>query len=85
LSERTTRLTKAIMVAEETPQWRLSAKTGACQPAGQETSNWYVGYVEKSGNVYYFALQIGAATYDRAFAGRIPITRAILSQLGILR
>ena len=32
LSDRTTRLTKEIMVAEETPTWRLSAKTGACQP-----------------------------------------------------
>jgi beta-lactamase class D len=48
LSERTTRLTKAIMVAEETPRWRLSAKTGACQPQGHDTSNWYVGYVEKA-------------------------------------
>ncbi len=84
LSDRTTRLTKAIMVAEETPAWRLSAKTGACQPAGQETSNWYVGYVEKAGAVYYFALQIGAANYGRPYAARIPVTRAILKQLGIL-
>jgi beta-lactamase class D len=65
LSERTTRLTKEIMVA-------------------QDTSNWYVGYVEKAGTVYYFALQMGATDYGRAYSERIPITRAILTELGIL-
>ncbi|CAH2030622.1 penicillin-binding transpeptidase domain-containing protein [Trichlorobacter ammonificans] len=84
LSERTTRLTKEIMLAEETQRWRLSAKTGACQPNGEETSNWYVGYVEKNKNVYYFAIQLGAPEYGRAYDERIPITRRILKDLGIL-
>lgn len=84
LSERTSKLTKEIMVAEETPSWRLSAKTGACRPSGQETSNWYVGYVERGGTVYYFALQMGAKDYGRAYSERIPISRAILTDLGIL-
>jgi beta-lactamase class D len=43
-----------------------------------------VGYVEKAGAVYYFALQIGAAVYGRAYAQRIPIARAALTQLGVL-
>jgi beta-lactamase class D len=84
LSERTTKLTKEIMVVQEIPSWRLSAKTGACQPSGEETSNWYVGYVERSGAVYYFALQMGAKDYGRAYSERIPISRAILTELGIL-
>jgi beta-lactamase class D len=84
VSRRTTTLTKDIILAEQTPLWRLSAKTGACQPRGQDTSNWYVGYVEKAGAVYYFALQIGAKDYGRAFSERIPISRAILTELGIL-
>lgn len=85
LSERTTRLTKEIMLAEQTSSWRLSAKTGACQPQGQDTSNWYVGYVEKGASVYYFALQMGDKDYGRAYSERIPITRAILTQAGILK
>ena len=85
LSERTTTLTKEIMVAEETPSWRLSAKTGACRPEGAQASIWYVGYVEKGSAVYYFALQIGANDFGRAFEGRIPISRAILTDLGVLR
>jgi beta-lactamase class D len=85
LSERTTTLTKEIMVAEETSSWRLSAKTGACRPDGSQTSNWYVGYVENGQAVYYFALQIGAHEFGRAYEGRIPISRAILTDLGVLR
>jgi beta-lactamase class D len=84
LSSRTTALTQEIMLVEETPGWRLSAKTGACQPSG-DTSNWYVGYVERASTVYYFALQLGAVDYGRAFEERIPITRAILTELGVLQ
>ncbi len=84
LSDRTVRLTKDIMLVEETPSWRLGAKTGACQPSGEETSNWYVGFVEKKDAVYYFALQMGAKDYGRAYSERIPISRAILTELGIL-
>lgn len=85
LSERTTRLTREIMVVEDTPSWRLSAKTGACQPDGEDTSNWYVGYVEQDKAVYYFALQMGAKDYGRAYSQRVPIARAILTDLGILK
>jgi beta-lactamase class D len=84
LSERTTRLTKAIMRADEGPSWRLSAKTGACRPAGERTSNWYVGYVEKGEAVHYFALQIGAADFGRAFVERVQLSRRILTALGVL-
>jgi beta-lactamase class D/beta-lactamase regulating signal transducer with metallopeptidase domain len=83
LSERSTRLTKEMMLTEIRGGARLSAKTGACRPQGEETSNWYVGFVERPDNVYFFALQMGDADYGRAYSGRIPITRAILSALGI--
>jgi beta-lactamase class D len=84
LSERTTRLTKAIMVADRSPSWRLSAKTGACRPPGEQTTNWYVGYVERGEAVHYFALQIGAEEYGRAYAERVMIARRILTSLGLL-
>jgi beta-lactamase class D len=84
LSERATRMTKEIMITEETQSQRLSAKSGACQPVEQDTSNWYVGFVERGNEVYYFAVQIGAKDYGRAYSERIPISRAILKELGIL-
>jgi beta-lactamase class D len=85
LSARTTQITKDIMVAETTTSWRLSAKTGACQPTGEQTANWYVGYVERGDGVYYFALELGDANFGRAFSERVSIARAILADLGIIR
>jgi beta-lactamase class D len=84
LSERTTRLTKDIMVAETTPAWTLRAKTGACQPHGEDVSLWYVGSVEKASATYHFALQMGDTNYDRLFSQRVTKARAILKELGVL-
>jgi beta-lactamase class D len=85
LSESTTRLTKEIMVAEEGAGWRLSAKTGACPASADEVAMWYVGYVEKGNEVFYFALQLGDREYGDLFSQRIPKAKAILTELGILR
>jgi beta-lactamase class D len=84
LSERTTRLTKEVILIEETPGWRLSAKTGACHQEGQDVSLWYVGYVEKAENTYYFALHMSDVNYDRLFSQRETKAREILADLGIL-
>ena len=72
------------MVAEEGSGWRLSAKTGACHPTGEDTTNWYVGYVEKGEIVSYFALEMGDKDFGRAFAERVSKTRQMLSDLGVL-
>jgi beta-lactamase class D len=85
LSERTTRLTREIMRAEQTPSWRLSAKTGACRPKGEDVSLWYVGWVERADRVFYFALQMGDRDYDRLFPIRVTKAREILADLGVLR
>ena len=84
VAERTTKLTKEIMIAERTPRWTLSAKTGSCQPIGSDVSIWYVGYVEKASGVWYFALQMGDTNYDRLFSQRLTKARDILADLGVL-
>jgi beta-lactamase class D len=85
LSERTTRLTKDLMIAEQTPQGTLRAKTGACHPAGDpEVTMWYVGYVEKPAGVWYFALEMGDQDFDRLFPIRVSKAREILADLGVL-
>ena len=85
LSERTAQLTRQITIAEQTPQGTLRAKTGACRPDGErEVTLWYVGYVEKSAGVWYFALELGDTDYDPLMAQRVPKARAILADLGVL-
>ena len=85
LSPRTDSLTKAIMIAEQTPAGTLRAKTGACQPAGDaQVTVWYVGYVEKPAGVWYFALELGDKDFGTVFDQRVTKSRAILADLGIL-
>ena len=84
LSPRTARLTKAIMIAEQTPEWTLRAKTGACQPTGKPATVWYVGYVEKGPGVWYFALQMGGKDFETIMPLRITKARAILADLGVI-
>ncbi len=84
LSERTARLTKEVMIAEQRPEGTLRAKTGACHPAGDaQVTLWYVGYVEKPAGVWYFALEIGDRAYDPLMVQRVPKARAILADLGV--
>ena len=84
LSDRTTRIVKDIMVADRNDSWRLSGKTGACRVDPNEVVMWYVGYVEKAGRLYYFALNMSDKDYDPLFSQRITKTKAILTELGIL-
>ena len=78
-STRTTDIVKDMIVVEETDEYRLSAKIGSCYTDYGAAVGWYVGYVERWDDVYFFATNLNAHG-----AARIEITRAILIQLGIL-
>lgn len=83
-SRRSVEIVKRILVLEDTQDHRLSGKTGTVQRAGQPIG-WFVGYLEKAGNVWFFAMNIEAAVGDDAFLkARIGITRQILEDLGVL-
>lgn len=84
ISERTMRLAKDMLVLEETPDYRLSGKTGwaGLGEPGQQIG-WLVGYLEREGRVYSFALNIDIRK-DKDAALRMSITKAILKQAGLL-
>ncbi len=84
LSGRTTRLVKDIMLADQGSGWRLSAKTGACRADGEDVALWYVGFLEKGAEVYYFALEMGGREYEPLFSQRVTKAREILRDLGVL-
>src|SRR5690606_6964499 len=44
---------KDIMIVEDTLNYVLRAKSGWGEHGNQDVG-WYVGYLEKDGNVYYF-------------------------------
>jgi beta-lactamase class D len=85
VSERTTRVVRELLVLEETPEYRLSGKTGWAvlgEPSEPEIG-WLVGYLERGGDVYFFAMNIDIRRNEDA-AARLAITRAILRHLGLM-
>ncbi len=85
LSERTVKMTKDILVLEQTPDYRLSGKTGWAgfgEPGATQTA-WLVGYLERQGDVYYFALNVDVKKSQDA-AARMKIVRGVFGDLGLL-
>lgn len=84
VSQRSMDITKQIILNEDTLGYKLRAKTG-WGDMGKESVGWWVGWVEKDGNVYFFATNIEAMDPPDSFAmARKNITRKILHELQIL-
>ena len=73
---------RQIMLAEQTPAYRLYAKTGWASSASPQVG-WYVGYVETAKDVWFFATNI-----DLNDAAQLPLrlslTRAALQAKGVI-
>lgn len=84
-SERTISIVKDIMIMEKTPQFTIHAKTGwfGYGDEGKQQIGWYVGYLEKADNVYFFATNIDIRN-DKDGAARIELTRLCLKDLSVL-
>jgi len=89
-SKEVTETVKKIMIAEETINYTLRAKTGWADGVNPDLG-WYVGYVErpkpgdkeKKKEYYYFALNIDMASASQAEARKL-IVRKILTELKII-
>jgi beta-lactamase class D len=83
ISQRTTGIVKDILVLESTPEWKLSGKTGGGS-VGDKAFGWLVGYLEKQGNVYFFAMNMDGSNFGEIRDRRTPLTRKILAELGLI-
>lgn len=69
----------AILIAS-TPDGTLSGKTGTGRVDGQDTNGWFIGYIEKSDHIYYFATNIqGSSNTTGSMATEISLS--ILSDM----
>ncbi len=83
-SERSMNIVKDIMLNEDTLGYKLRAKTGWAMRIKMNVG-WWVGWVEKDNNVYFFTNNVESENPDENFIkGRIEITRKILKALNIL-
>ena len=78
-SQRSIDRTKDIFIAEKNGDYVLRAKTG-WSTAFTPNVGWYVGYVERGQDVFFFATEIDMKTAEDA-PKRIEITKNILREL----
>ena len=83
-SERSQEIVRRILVVEETEEYVLRAKTGwATRLEGEPDVGWWVGYLSRADERYFFATRIDLPSDDLAPA-RIELTRGALERLGLL-
>ncbi|MBP1679761.1 MAG: beta-lactamase [Proteobacteria bacterium] len=76
-------LLKSIMIDEKGNIYTLRAKTGWAVPKGAEHHGWYVGYVESSKGVYFFATNLITPSSDELSLRKLLTLEALKSK-GIL-
>jgi len=82
VSEESTVVVKDMLVLEDTPEYRLSGKSGwvGLGEDSMEQVGWQVGYLEKGNEVYFYALNLDISKPEDADA-RLEITKGILKEL----
>ena len=77
---------KDMMIAEETDEYVLRAKTGWTRAGGKYTG-WWVGYVDREGNTYFFATRLikKRSEHNPNFGScRKSITKTLLKEIGAI-
>ena len=82
-SNRSMEIVKRIMIYEQTKDYTLRAKTGWALRV-EDQIGWFVGYVEKGSDVYFFATNLQSKKPEEGFVYRKEITFKILKELKIL-
>ncbi len=71
------------MIYEQNDNYTMRAKTGWAMRVDDQIG-WFVGYVEKGSDVYFFATNLESKNPEEGFVSRKEITFKILKQLGII-
>jgi len=79
-SQRSVDILKKIMIFDQTDEYILRAKTGWGMRLETQVG-WFVGYVEKGNDVYFFATNLETKNPDEGFRSRIEISYKILREL----
>lgn len=87
VSPRSTAILKEVMVLESGPGYVLSGKTGTADVTPTRELAWLVGYLERDGSVFYFALNMeGEEVWERwgQPSARRQLVVSIFRELGVV-
>jgi beta-lactamase class D len=85
VSKRSVDILKSIIVLADTSGYIMRGKTGWGFQDNKDIG-WLVGWVEKDGNVYFYATNIESDAESESFASaRRSITESILRDLGVIK
>lgn len=82
-SQRTMNIVKDIIINEKTNSYALRGKTGWATGVTPQLG-WYVGYLERGNDVYFFALNLDVVKPSDMKA-RLEITKSILRDLKLVK
>lgn len=77
-------IVKDLIVLEQTDRYKLSGKTGGGRLTDHEYIMWLVGYLEKDGQPYFYALNFKTDNFNEAAQARFEITKDILQELNFI-
>lgn len=81
-SDKNIKAVKDAILIDNTPNAALSGKTGTGRVDGLDTNGWFIGYIETSSHVTYFATNIqGTSNTTGSIASEISLS--ILSDMGL--
>ena len=82
-SKKNQEIVKDIMLVDETPDYTIHAKTGWAMRVSRQIG-WYVGYLEKGENVYFFTINMDIENKDDAPKRKIIVSK-ILNHLQLTK
>jgi beta-lactamase class D len=84
VSKRSVDMVKDCLVLEQTENYKFSGKTGGGMVSETDYIMWLVGYLEREGRVYFYAMNFRSDDFQATAPLRYTITKSILSELGLM-
>ncbi|BAX80412.1 class D beta-lactamase [Labilibaculum antarcticum] len=75
-SQKNQEIVKKIMIVDQTANYTIRAKTGWAVRIDDQIG-WYVGYLERAGNVYFFSINIDIKNSNDAAKRKILVSKIL--------
>jgi len=77
-------IVKDLIILEKTDNYTMRGKTGGGMLSDTEYVMWLVGYLEKDGAPWFYAMNFRTDDYDGTAKARFDIVKDILRELGLI-